>query len=143
MEGEMMKPIFSGNESKEMWESINSALSIEDLRDALYVVCCKLQELESRLEKELGWNVENQSECSSSESTKREMLDFLDCEEWSCSGIDCSNEQIIKCQKSEKAIRRLIETHITEEELFEIKTQEYERGLKDGRAEVDKIKNEK
>jgi hypothetical protein len=47
-----MKKIFSGNNSKEMWAEINNAKTIADLRDALYGVCCKLQELESLLEEQ-------------------------------------------------------------------------------------------
>jgi hypothetical protein len=43
--------IFSGDESREMWAEINNAKTIADLRDALYGVCCKLQELESLMEK--------------------------------------------------------------------------------------------
>ena len=43
-------PIFSGNNSIEMWNEINDAKSIKDLRGALYTVCCKLQEAELRIE---------------------------------------------------------------------------------------------
>jgi hypothetical protein len=50
--GDKMKKIFSGNNSKEMWAEINNAKTIADLRDALYGVCCKLQELESLLEEQ-------------------------------------------------------------------------------------------
>jgi hypothetical protein len=32
-----------------MWDEINKAKTIKQLRDALYGVCCKLQELESRV----------------------------------------------------------------------------------------------
>lgn len=45
-----MKKIFSGRYSKEMWDEINNAKTVEDLRDALYFVCCRLQELETLLE---------------------------------------------------------------------------------------------
>ena len=44
-------PIFSGEYSRDMWEVINSARTVEDLEIALYFVCCRLQELESRLER--------------------------------------------------------------------------------------------
>lgn len=43
------KKIFSGGYSSEMWDDINNAESTEDLQDALYFVCCRLQELESKL----------------------------------------------------------------------------------------------
>jgi len=45
------EPIFSGRKSVDMWQEINSARTIRDLRSALYTVCCQLQELESRIEK--------------------------------------------------------------------------------------------
>lgn len=45
-------PIFSGEYSRDMWEAINSAKTKGDLRRALYFVCCRLQELESRLTKD-------------------------------------------------------------------------------------------
>lgn len=41
--------IFSGDYSKDMWAEINSAETLGDLRDALYFVCCRLQELEAKL----------------------------------------------------------------------------------------------
>ena len=41
--------IMSGDYSRDMWEAINSAKTKGDLRQALYFVCCRLQELESRL----------------------------------------------------------------------------------------------
>lgn len=44
-----MARIFSGDYSRDMWESINSAKTVAELRSALYFVCCRLQELESRL----------------------------------------------------------------------------------------------
>ena len=43
--------IFSGKKSNDMWELINTSKSAKDLRRALYCVCCRLQELESRMEK--------------------------------------------------------------------------------------------
>lgn len=41
--------IFSGDYSKDMWDAINNARTKADLRHALYFVCCRLQELESKL----------------------------------------------------------------------------------------------
>lgn len=41
--------IFEGDYSAPMWAAINSAETVEDLRSALYLVCCRLQELESQL----------------------------------------------------------------------------------------------
>jgi len=41
--------IFSGDYSVNMWDGINSAKTIADLRRALYFVCCRLQELEAKL----------------------------------------------------------------------------------------------
>ena len=43
--------IFSGDYSRDMWDEINNAKSVAQLRSALYLVCCRLQELESRLTK--------------------------------------------------------------------------------------------
>lgn len=34
-----------------MWQEINSARTIRELRRALYTVCCRLQELEAKYEK--------------------------------------------------------------------------------------------
>ena len=45
------KPIFSGDYSRDMWKEINSARTKKQLRWALYTVCCRLQELEGRLER--------------------------------------------------------------------------------------------
>jgi hypothetical protein len=45
------KKIFSGDYSKDMWDEINNAKTIADLREALYFVCCRLQELESDIYK--------------------------------------------------------------------------------------------
>ncbi len=39
--------IFSGPESERMWNEINDAKNLDDLKWALYTVGCKLQELES------------------------------------------------------------------------------------------------
>jgi hypothetical protein len=52
--------IFSGDYSREMWEAINGAKTKKDLRWALYLVCCRLQELESKLSpaSRAGGNVE-------------------------------------------------------------------------------------
>ncbi len=41
--------IFSGDDSREMWSDINNAESVDDLKRALYFVCCSLQDLESKL----------------------------------------------------------------------------------------------
>ena len=46
------KRIFSGDYSAKMWREINSAETVEDLRNALYLVCCRLQELEAKLAKQ-------------------------------------------------------------------------------------------
>lgn len=45
------KRIFSGDESIQMWNNINNAKTIADLRRALYSVCCRLQEFEGRVER--------------------------------------------------------------------------------------------
>jgi len=45
----MSEFIFSGKASEKMWDSINEVETVEDLRSALYDVCCKLQELEDRI----------------------------------------------------------------------------------------------
>ena len=42
--------IFSGEYSKRMWRQINKAKTKRQLRTALYTVCCKLQELEDRID---------------------------------------------------------------------------------------------
>ena len=39
----------SGKYSAAMWDAINNAQSIEELRDALYFVCCRIQALEERI----------------------------------------------------------------------------------------------
>ena len=41
--------IFSGDYSQKMWDNINNAETVEELRWALYFVCCQIQELESKL----------------------------------------------------------------------------------------------
>lgn len=41
--------LFSGVRSEKMWADINKAESVEDLREALYFVCCQLQTLEYKL----------------------------------------------------------------------------------------------
>lgn len=41
--------IFSGDYSSDMWKAINTATTVDKLRDALYFVCCRLQELESEI----------------------------------------------------------------------------------------------
>ncbi len=45
------KRIMSGEYSSDMWDAINSAKTMEDLRDTLYLICCRLQELEGRFVK--------------------------------------------------------------------------------------------
>ena len=45
------EPIFRDESSEQMWSDINNAKTVNQLRDALYYVCCKLQELEHRLER--------------------------------------------------------------------------------------------
>jgi len=47
-----MKKIFSGDGSKPLWDEINEAESIPQLRAALYSVCCRLQELEDEIRKQ-------------------------------------------------------------------------------------------
>ncbi len=47
--GRLDARIFSGEGSGKMWESINSAKTIAQLRYALYFVCCRLQVLEGSL----------------------------------------------------------------------------------------------
>ena len=42
------RQIFSGYYSRDMWKKINHATSKKKLRWALYTVCCRLQEFESR-----------------------------------------------------------------------------------------------
>lgn len=42
-------PIFSGPRSGKMWDEINNAQNVGQLREALYTICCHLQELEGRL----------------------------------------------------------------------------------------------
>ena len=46
----MMKKIFHGDDSVEMWNEINNAKTIAQLKSALYSVGCKCQELESVVE---------------------------------------------------------------------------------------------
>ena len=41
--------VFSGDASREMWDAINKAKTVTALRWALYGVCCKLQEFESKV----------------------------------------------------------------------------------------------
>ena len=40
--------IMSGDYSRDMWDLINDAKTVSDLSGALYLVCCRLQELEGR-----------------------------------------------------------------------------------------------
>jgi hypothetical protein len=46
-----MSKIFSGDYSRDMWDEINEAKSKDDLRAALYFVCCRLQEFEGRFDR--------------------------------------------------------------------------------------------
>lgn len=41
-----MTKIMSGDYSRDMWWAINHAKTKKELREALYFVCCRLQELE-------------------------------------------------------------------------------------------------
>lgn len=50
----MTKEIFSGEYSRRMWNQINDAESVEDLKYALYTVCCRLQELEDTVSLKCG-----------------------------------------------------------------------------------------
>ena len=43
--------IFSGDNSRRMWDEINGIKKISDCKDALYTVCCKLQEFETKISK--------------------------------------------------------------------------------------------
>lgn len=42
--------IFSGDYSRDMWDAINNAKSKDDIKGALYLIGCRLQEFESRVE---------------------------------------------------------------------------------------------
>lgn len=49
-----MLPIFSGEYSRDMWDKINKIDELStpvDIGDALYLICCRLQELETHLER--------------------------------------------------------------------------------------------
>ena len=43
--------IFSGDYSRNMWEQINNAKTFSDVRLTMYTICCRLQELETLLNK--------------------------------------------------------------------------------------------
>lgn len=45
------QPIFDSEPSIKMWNDINNAKTVRELKWALYGVCCKLQELEGRVKK--------------------------------------------------------------------------------------------
>ena len=45
------KAIFRGDNSRDMWNEINNAKTIEDLKLTLYTIGVKLQEFEHRVEK--------------------------------------------------------------------------------------------
>lgn len=42
--------IFSGTHSKDMWSKINNAKTVKDLAEALFIVCCRIQELENKID---------------------------------------------------------------------------------------------
>lgn len=42
--------VFSGDFSIDMWDAINSAKTKGELRMALYFVCCRIQELEAKMD---------------------------------------------------------------------------------------------
>ena len=44
----MNDKIFSGSDSTYMWNDIDNARSKRELRQALYLVCCRLQDLETK-----------------------------------------------------------------------------------------------
>ena len=46
--------IFAGENSRGMWEQINGAKTISQLRMALYSVCCYIQRLEEVINKKRG-----------------------------------------------------------------------------------------
>jgi hypothetical protein len=46
-------PIFSGENSIDLWDAINNAKSKKDLRDALYFLACRIQALEARVRREV------------------------------------------------------------------------------------------
>lgn len=48
-----MEEIFSGKNSEKMWQKINNVGRTKDLQYALYGVCCRLQELESKYDREI------------------------------------------------------------------------------------------
>ena len=41
--------IFSDDYSQDMWDKINNAKTKEDLKEALYFICCRIQELEEKM----------------------------------------------------------------------------------------------
>ena len=43
--------IFSGDYSRNMWDQINNAKTFSDVRMTIYTICCRLQELETLLNK--------------------------------------------------------------------------------------------
>lgn len=49
--GGTARKIFSGDYSRDMWDEIKHAKSKQDLRWALYLVCCRIQELEGKVDK--------------------------------------------------------------------------------------------
>jgi len=54
--------LFSGENSREMWDEINSSKTVDDLKWALYGVCCKLQNFETKVNK-----ISNISACTNTQ----------------------------------------------------------------------------
>jgi len=42
--------LFSGKNSEKLWDEINNINSVNTGKEALYSVCCKIQELENKLD---------------------------------------------------------------------------------------------
>ncbi len=47
------KKIMSGDYSGDMWYAISHAKTKRELREALYFVCCRLQELETKYDNQI------------------------------------------------------------------------------------------
>lgn len=45
------KKIFSGENSRSLWDEINAAKTVMKLNLALYTVCCRLQVLEEKVDR--------------------------------------------------------------------------------------------
>jgi len=51
-----MKEIFSGDSSSDLWDDINNLDNLsapEDIRNVIYFLCCKIQELETKFDLEI------------------------------------------------------------------------------------------